>query len=91
MKKLIGAIIVYLMMGVGYVWACITAYPEIPKELDENTESNFHESGYWLEDAEMKMWQRVVRVLTYVIAVFVWPYMAIYAIVGTVKKMKATK
>ena len=91
MKKLIGVIIAYLMMGIGYVWACITAYPERPKELDENTESSFHESGYWLEDAEMKMWQRVIRILTYVMAVFVWPYMAVYAIVSTVKEMKATK
>lgn len=89
MKKLINAIIAYLMIGVGYVWASITEHPEIPKELDANTELHFHESGYWLEDAEMKIWQRVVRTLTYVIAIFVWPWMIIYTIVKTIKKIKA--
>lgn len=89
MKKLINVIIVYLMIGVGYVWASITEYPEIPEELDANTESHLHESGYWLEDAEMKMWQRVVRILTYVIAIFVWPWMIIRTIVKTIKEIKA--
>ena len=89
MRKFINVIIVYLMVGVGYVFAAITSNPEIPEELDSNTEEHFHESGYWLEDAEMKMWRLVVRILTYVIAIFVWPWMIIYTIVGTIREIKA--